>query len=157
LVLAVAEEHGAGVAPVAADHPRSFVFSAAAGDRAAQVVQGGSVIPKPEDLHSPRSVDLDIVGGQQFVVELGPRDLQGEPALGHGRGEQRVRAVVTAGVPAWPVLAELAVLPYLDEPGGDQGLHLCQCQNAVALGVGTAIGDVHSPESRQLLKQQRLN
>jgi hypothetical protein len=79
---------------------------------------GRSVIPELKDLHPPRSVDLDVVGGQQLVVELGPRDLQGEPALGHGRGEQRVRAVVAARVPAWPVLAELAVLPdlFTDRP-----------------------------------------
>ena len=154
LVLGVAEEHGASVAPVAADHPRPFVFSAAAGDRAAQVLQGGPVIPEPEDLHSPRLVDLDVVGGQQLVVELGPWDLQGEPALGHGRGEQRVRAVVASRVPAWPVLPELSVLPDRDDPGRDQRFHLGQRQDGVALGVGAAIGDVHSPEARQLFEQQ---
>jgi hypothetical protein len=65
--------------------------------------------------------------------------------------------MAAAGVPAWPVPAELAVLPDLDHPGGDQILDLGESQNRVALGVGAPVSDVHSPVARQLLEQQRLD
>jgi hypothetical protein len=156
-MLVVLEEHRAGVTPVAADHPGTLVRATAGGGHPAQPVQCGPVIPEPADLYPSRIVDLDVVGGQQLVVKLGARDLQGEPALGHGRGEQRVRAVVADRVPARAVLAELAVLPDRDNPGSDQVLDLSQRQHGIALGVGAAVGHVHSPEARQLLEQQRLD
>lgn len=98
-----------------------------------------------------------MVGGQQFVVELGPRDLQGKAALGHGGGEQRVWAVVAGRIPAGAVLAELAILPDLDNPRGDEILDLGQGEDGVAFGVRAAVGDVHSAIARQLLEQQRLD
>ena len=153
----VAEEYPAPVAGLAADLPLA-PGGAALGRGAGPVgVQRRAVIPQPADLHPAAAVDLHQVHRQQLVIQLRGRDLQREPALGHRGGEQRVRAVPGARIPRRGVLAELAVLPDLHDPGRDQVLGLRQGEHRVGLGIGAPVSDIDPAPARQHLQQQRLD
>ena len=147
----------APVAGLTADLPLPL-DGAALGRGAGPVgVQRRAVIPQPADLHPAAAVDLHQVHRQQLVIQLRGRDLQREPALGHRGGEQRVRAVPGARIPRRGVLAELAVLPDLHDPGRDQVLGLRQGEHRVGLGIGAAVGGVDPAPAQQHLQQQRLD
>jgi hypothetical protein len=108
----VLEEHPAPVPRFAVHDPPGPVLPAAARSLAPVGVQCGAVVVQAADLDSAPRVDpFDRVPRQDLVVRVRGGDLHGEAALGESRRDQRVRAVLPAGIPVRGVLAQAPVLP----------------------------------------------